>query len=107
MTDSIGRIRELLPHEELLCQLAEEAAELGQAALKLRRVYDGTNPTPKGWKEAHSNLVEEISDVYLCLVALRTLEPETIVQITETAERKANRWLGRLEGRGVKEHGEK
>ncbi len=30
---------------ELLAQMAEEAAELAQAALKFRRVLDETNPT--------------------------------------------------------------
>ena len=35
-----------LPKTEILAQLAEEAAELAQAALKLRRSLDGTNPTP-------------------------------------------------------------
>lgn len=31
---------------DLLCQLAEEASELAQAALKLKRAMEGTNPTP-------------------------------------------------------------
>lgn len=35
-----------LPEAEVLAQLAEEVAELAQAALKLRRALDGTNPTP-------------------------------------------------------------
>ena len=42
----IDVIREILPQEELLAQLAEEASELAHAALKLRRVYDGRNYTP-------------------------------------------------------------
>jgi hypothetical protein len=41
-----------LPLTELLAGVAEEAAELAQAALKLRRAYDGTNPTPKPINEA-------------------------------------------------------
>ena len=32
------KIKQHLPQDELLTQLAEEAAELSQAALKLRRV---------------------------------------------------------------------
>lgn len=39
-------ITKRIPVCELLAGLAEEAAELTQAALKLRRCYDGTNPTP-------------------------------------------------------------
>jgi len=42
----LEKIRKMLTEDELLCQLAEEAAELSQAALKLRRVLTGVNPTP-------------------------------------------------------------
>lgn len=40
-------VLDYLPREEILAQLAEEASELAQAALKLRRALNGTNPTPK------------------------------------------------------------
>lgn len=66
----IPYIRQHLPPEELLAQLAEEAAELGHAALKLRRVYDGRNPTPVDSMTAFDNLCEEIADVFLCLQVL-------------------------------------
>lgn len=46
-TELITKIVEHLGMNEILCQLAEEASELAQAALKLRRAYDGKNPTPK------------------------------------------------------------
>lgn len=36
-----------LTPSEILAQLGEECAEGAQAALKLRRAYDGTNPTPQ------------------------------------------------------------
>ena len=36
---------------ELLCGLAEEASELSQAALKLRRAIDNKNPTTKTCSE--------------------------------------------------------
>ena len=39
-------IKKKLPLTELLAGLAEECTELAQAALKLRRVFDKTNPTP-------------------------------------------------------------
>lgn len=35
-----------LSDEDILCQIAEEAAELAQATLKLRRAITQTNPTP-------------------------------------------------------------
>lgn len=46
-----------------MAQLAEEASELAQAALKLRRALDGTNPTPKSVAECESNLIEEFADI--------------------------------------------
>lgn len=56
-------IRDLLPETELLAQLAEEAAELAQAALKLRRAIEGTNPTPKSVRKCREALREEYTDV--------------------------------------------
>lgn len=64
MTD-IEYIAQKLSQEDILCQLAEEASELAQAALKLRRVITGTNPTPVSEDEALRNLHEEIIDVSL------------------------------------------
>ncbi len=59
----IEYIASKLSREDILCQLAEEAAELSQAALKLRRVITGTNPAPVSEDEALHNLYEEIIDV--------------------------------------------
>ena len=41
----MDKIRDYLSDAEIVAQLAEEASELTQSALKLRRVLDGTNPT--------------------------------------------------------------
>jgi hypothetical protein len=55
-----------LSEAECLAQLAEEASELAQAALKLRRtITDGAFPTPVTEEEALDNLYVENSDVYL------------------------------------------
>lgn len=59
---------------ELLAQLAEEATELAQAALKLRRVVDGKNPTPVTYDDALENLLEEVADVDLVLAVLGLCE---------------------------------
>ena len=52
---------------EVLAQLAEEAAELAQAALKLRRALGGPNPTRVSVEEARAALIEEAADVDLCM----------------------------------------
>lgn len=87
-------IREQLSQEELLCQLAEEAAELAQAALKLRRVYDGTNPTPTKRSVAYDNLKEEIADVALLLDVLDF--DISVHEMNRTMEAKLDRWCSRL-----------
>lgn len=51
----------------LLEQLAEECAELAQAALKLCRRLRNENPTPKTEAECVAALKEESLDVYACL----------------------------------------
>ena len=43
-------------------QLAEEAAELSQAALKLARVLRGENPTPVTRREVRKHLIEEYDE---------------------------------------------
>lgn len=50
----------------MLEQLAEEAAELSQAALKLARVLRGENPTLVTRREARKHLMEEYTDVFQC-----------------------------------------
>ena len=41
----MDKIKDYFSDAEIVAQLAEEASELTQTALKLRRVLDGTNPT--------------------------------------------------------------
>lgn len=87
-----------LPDVELLCQLAEEAAELAQAALKLRRAIDGTNWTPKTLEECKAALAEELSDMENALAALdysTTLLDYDKVHGIQSA--KMHRWAKRLE----------
>ena len=61
MTD-LEYIVENLSDEDILCQIAEEAAELAQAALKLRRAITQTNPTPVSDEEAVDSIIEEYAD---------------------------------------------
>lgn len=89
-------IRDLLPESEVLAQLAEEAAELSQAALKLRRALDGKNPTPKSVSECRDALREEYTDVLQCGIELNLVANEKQILW------KDQRWRKRLEERGQK-----
>jgi NTP pyrophosphatase (non-canonical NTP hydrolase) len=62
-TKDMEYIRSNIDTYDILDQLAEEAAELSQAALKLKRAMKGTNPTTVGLVEANNRLIEEYSDV--------------------------------------------
>ena len=85
-----------LGEEELLCQLAEEAAELAQAALKLRRCITGKNPTPVTPMQAEANLVEELADVQLVTEVLNRGK-RIQKQLDSIAESKLERWNQRIE----------
>ena len=85
------RVRDL-PEETKLIQLAEEASELAQAALKLIRARRGDTPVSE--HQAVRNLFEEIADVNVCLVAIDP-DPYTIEAIMRD---KACRWERRING---------
>lgn len=89
------KIKRHLPEEELLLQLAEECAELAQAALKLRRVLAGINPTPITEDEARENLLEETADIYCVLGVL--LDSIKQLEVYDITERKRARWAARLD----------
>ena len=84
-----------LPVIELLCGLAEECGELTQAALKLRRAYDQTNPTPIDKERAYDDFCEEIADVQLYLDQI----PYNKKFVNEIKEKKLIRWRNRLEAK--------
>ena len=96
----LNEIRTKLGEEELLCQLAEECAELSKAALKLRRVLSGKNPTPVTENQARENLLEEIADVTLCMDALDLLTAECSILVGQICGTKLARWEKRLAGKG-------
>ena len=92
-TEKIRYIRDHLSEEDILCQLAEEAAELAQAALKLRRAMTGTNPTPIDVETAQNKLSEEIADVALVLNVMKDTDWDAILAF---CARKLDRWVERL-----------
>ena len=63
-------VLEMIGTAALLEQLAEESAELAQAALKMARKIRNENPTPKSRADCIANLQEEIADVELCISIL-------------------------------------
>lgn len=93
--EKLQYIIDCLPVEELLCQLAEEASELAQAALKLRRCYDTINPTPMPKEDGLKNLCEEIADVWLILKTLGL--DELADQYQKIMVQKTDRWADRLD----------
>lgn len=92
--DSISR---MLPLAELLTQLAEEASELSQAALKYLRTLSNANPTPVTRREVEEKLLEEIADVTLCLHVAGFEKVRDKIQVNRIISSKAERWLKRLE----------
>ena len=90
----LNRIADRLGRAELLAQLAEEASELSQAALKLRRVLDGRNPTPVTEESAVLHLQEELTDVLLCAITVGIDKAE----VERFIRAKSARWSARVEG---------
>jgi len=87
---------------EVLTQLAEEAAELAQAALKLRRTITPHNPTPVTEEEALACLKEELADVQNCAELVRNSFGIQQALVDDRAHEKMERWAKRLKG---EEHG--
>ncbi len=91
----VEKIRKMLNEDELLCQLAEEAAELSQAALKLRRALTGVNPTPASYHDAREKPLEEYGDVPNSVEAL--ISPLESDYVVNRRMQKRKRWVKRLE----------
>ena len=75
-------------------QLAEEASELGHAALKLARILRGENPTPVSEDEAREALVREIADVLVTVDAVT--DTRMLRDIGTCCTEKKDRWEQRL-----------
>lgn len=95
--ENLEYIRERLTCRAQLEQLAEEACELGQAALKMIRVLHGESPTPTTYNEATAKLVEETADVLLALEVLR-IYPDT-ESVNVVRSEKMDRWAERLKAK--------
>lgn len=88
-------ILEMIGTAALLEQLAEESAELAQAALKMARKIRNENPTPKSHTDCVANLQEEIADVELCISILPAALNDP-AKVGRTMATKHRRWNERL-----------
>ena len=85
-------LKPYLPLTEMLAGLAEEASELSQAALKLRRVFDKTNPTPTDEQTAIDRFEEEIADLMLYLDQINYSRKH----VSQIMSEKDERWRQRI-----------
>lgn len=93
-----AEIAKKLTKAAALEQMAEEASELAQAALKYARILRGENPTPVTEREAMGHLSEEVADVLVCMDVVMEY-PDALYGVDEKVFEKKARWLDRLKGR--------
>lgn len=91
------KLQNQLGKREKLEQVAEESAELAQAALKLIRAKGlSENPTPTTMDEATQNFYEEFRDVLIAMrVVLSPTKWASLVDVDNSP--KFKRWYERLE----------
>lgn len=92
--ENITHIRRRIKTSEALGQLAEEACELAQAALKIQRLGTQNNKPAKTVAECYLDLYEEIADVILLLRVIGLADQKDFEPIME---QKSDRWVRRLD----------
>ena len=93
----MDKISDYLSTGDLLCQLAQECSELAQAALKLKRAMEGTNPPQRNILECWDDLDEEIAVVFLVIQQMGLIDREHTKKFVAIAAKKEERWLHRLQ----------
>lgn len=91
----MNKIEEMLSRPAIIENLAEEAAELAQAASKYARILRQENPTPVTFEEGYANLIEEFTDVVHIAKTLGLNVDER--QMVEKNERWIKRLLAEVE----------
>lgn len=92
---TVDYIRSRVPEAEMYASLAEEAAEIAQAALKCRRTMVEGNPTPISKGTAHTEFLVELGDIMTCLEVLGIdLNTNQTIQTVKNA--KLERWADRI-----------
>lgn len=87
-------IRDKLSNTDLLIQLSEECNELSAATTKLVRKIRDNNPTPKTLPEREDSIIEEMTDVILCLDMLKGYYTDYKIYTM-----KLKQWAERLENK--------
>lgn len=95
LDNQMEELRGMLTSADLWGQLAEEASELAQAALKMQRLELGNNPPRKTPQECINNVIEEHSDVVFCFKLLRWDDNKEMEAVQKA---KAGRWVSILKG---------
>ena len=98
-SENLKYIYQTEPFENRVQQLAEEAAELAQAALKYNRSLGNGCYTPVSRKDAADSLMEEIADVLLCMAAAFPYTErykDFHVNLERIYKEKETRWTERL-----------
>jgi len=83
---------------EILTAVAEEASEVAQAALKLRRTlnHEYGNSTPVDFQKAVESFQEELGD-FACCVNAAAVDPRIdMSKVYRTEKHKRLRWLSRI-----------
>ncbi len=92
-------IAERIDEEEALVQLAEECAELSQAALKMVRYHH--DDTPVSYSDIKERLSEECADVVNCICVLKFFNSFDDDMCKYFSEAKTMRWLDRVRGKAT------
>ena len=105
MNEHINFLQAHLSERAMLEQLAEEASELAQAALKMIRATSYENPTTVTLEEAYLNIIEECADISTCLEILGYNTTKERLLIAKTMHEKQQRWVERIKNKNSQEGG--
>lgn len=89
-------LTEVIGKAAMLEQTAEECAELAQACLKMARYLRGENKVYKSEKELIDNLVEEMTDVNVCVHELFIFNLVSSNDVRDMYDKKIDRMKERL-----------
>lgn len=96
-----GYIADSLSEEAILEQLVEECGELVAAASKRLRILRAENYTPVSTESNYQHMMEEASDVAVCLNALAVKDDFDQTMINQIQSAKVQRWAERLMRRDI------